>query len=405
MELDRDPTSAIVADGMEVDDMPEHIGAHNSKDAEGEHDDLEDDTYADGDAEMEGDNEGYEEYYEAQEGEGVGTAAEGEEGWYQSTADDAMNVEQAGEGEDEDDTYHEDTEEYEEYTEEMEAEHMTQSKPDTSTSAPIEADSTANPMIAGLTETPELATSRGSPADGEAESATENAAEAAAEPLGSVAQDGAEAGAVGKDADIEGAAAGSETEAAKSASVSGLHRTFDAADSLQDEGAVEQPAGGSNETAGDDAGQTANRDGVAGVADTDAQAGTEATEDMEKEEEGEEEETLDELLTVHTLPPVLIHPPSGPPKLLFWTPDDHEVYADVIDAELDILLENQHEAYGDAKLDAIFGKIRQEIADHVEVPLGVEMVLEERALGLKMGEVSPDSCFRLVRATNFPQAS
>jgi hypothetical protein len=42
----------------------------------------------------------------------------------------------------------------------------------------------------------------------------------------------------------------------------------------------------------------------------------------------------------------------------------------------------------------VFAQIKAELGDHVEVPVGVEMILEERALGLRMGEVSPASQVR-----------
>ena len=137
-------------------------------------------------------------------------------------------------------------------------------------------------------------------------------------------------------------------------------------------------------------------------ADADAEAEAEADGDIEAEEDTD----LDDLLTIHTLPPILIHPPAGPPKLLFWTPEDHEVFNDIIEAELDILLEGKHEGYGNASLEVLFAQIRQEIADYVEVGQGVEMILEERALGIKMGEVSSHLLYDIrspVREQNLTQ--
>lgn len=123
---------------------------------------------------------------------------------------------------------------------------------------------------------------------------------------------------------------------------------------------------------------------VAGADDTVPDEAAEEEYDPDYDESADADNML---LTVHTLPPVLIHPPTGPAKLLFGVPTDEEVYTDIIEADLDILLEGEVQRYGGATLDVLLGALRR-LLDVQDQGKDKEMVLEERGLGLKLGEVS-----------------
>jgi hypothetical protein len=377
MDLDHEPTAP--ADGMDIDDHP--VPTDPTAQA----------TTHDGDAEMEGDDEEYGEYYEAEDGDGEAEGVEG--GVYDEDEEmhDQLEGDDGGMGDKEfyeetapDGAEHDETE----YTEGRTVE-------DEDGDAPEIAKPAAGAM-ARIAPAPELATSRPSASTEEAakqqsrqSSVPADAADAALDTEASVAESSTSAidriEAIAGEAKDEGATDNSNGRVATGGDPASSEATATAATNAPGTAELESGSHAAQNYA-DEA-----DDGAA--ADIGQEEAGEETID-EAEEEGDEDEDIEELLTIHNLPPVLVHPPAGPPKILFWTPEDHEVYADIIDAELDILLEGQHEAYGNAKLDMVFAQIKAELGDHVEVPVGVEMILEERALGLRMGEVSPASQVR-----------
>lgn len=113
--------------------------------------------------------------------------------------------------------------------------------------------------------------------------------------------------------------------------------------------------------------------------------------DLEGETENETYD-LDEMLTVHTLPDIIIHLPDQPPKSLFFalTPDaEGAQLPDGISAATPIWLEDRHEELAQVPLERLLAVIRTQVeVDKKGKRDGKEMILEERGLGLKLGEVS-----------------
>jgi hypothetical protein len=110
-------------------------------------------------------------------------------------------------------------------------------------------------------------------------------------------------------------------------------------------------------------------------------------EDYEEEDEEElHDPRLDEMLTINTMPSVLLHLSNQPPKALFFPLDPADDLPDGVSALTPVWFEGRHEELAQVPLTKLLEEIRR-MANRPEFD-HLEMSLEEKGLAVKLCQVS-----------------
>jgi hypothetical protein len=106
-------------------------------------------------------------------------------------------------------------------------------------------------------------------------------------------------------------------------------------------------------------------------------------EDEEHDNEDEEDEE-DSPLTIDTIPSIILNLPHSGARVLFAPiPEDEH------DTKLSVWLKDRKEELGGSNMSVVLGSIREELEKEGLGGKGAELIVVEKQMNLKMGEVSP----------------